>query len=52
MKELIIKEIKKSIEVKTSVLNKNTIIAVLVDEIMSKSKSIHNFDEFIHYFED
>jgi hypothetical protein len=30
------------------ILNKNTIIVVLVDEIMSNSKSILNFDDFIH----
>jgi dTDP-4-dehydrorhamnose 3,5-epimerase-like enzyme len=33
--------------VEFEILNKNTIIFVLADEIMSESKSIFNFDEFI-----
>jgi dTDP-4-amino-4,6-dideoxygalactose transaminase len=31
------------------ILSANTIIIVLVDEIMEKSKSIHNFNEFFNY---
>lgn len=31
------------------ILTANTIIIVLVDEIMEKSKSIHNFGEFLNY---
>lgn len=34
--------------VEFEILSANTIIIVMVDEIMEKSKSVHNFNEFIN----